>query len=263
MEFKPRVPREGVNYSRTHPLQDLAVLLAGVLALGVGAFFLLSFLLSFAVRLIPPKKEADLFAGLIEEIHPLLADASYSDRQAELRLLLDQLLEGWPEAPYGFKLAIIDNSDPNALALPGGLILVTSGLLDEVTTDDGLAFVLSHELGHYAHRDHLRQLSRGVAWGVVVSLSTGSGSAAAPDLLRLSGEVSQRKFSQRQESAADLFALELLYKSHGHVGGATEFFTSMIESGHDEGSFLSTHPAPRARIERLERAIAREGWPLS
>lgn len=98
--------------------------------------------------------------------------------------LLERLVASWPEAPFTFELALVEEEEPNAMALPGGAILLTSGLLETVDSENGLAFVLAHELGHYAHRDHLRSLSRGLALGAVMALVTGSGSAAAGDVVR-------------------------------------------------------------------------------
>ncbi len=71
MEFKGRLPEEGINYSKTHPLKDFVVLMAGVLGLGFGAFLLLSFLLGQALRFIPPEKEVRLFGGLRDQLRDL------------------------------------------------------------------------------------------------------------------------------------------------------------------------------------------------
>ena len=262
MEFKDRLPDEGINYSKTHPLKDFAVLSAGVLALGIGIFLLLSFLLGQAVRFIPPDKEVSLFGGLRHEVQELFTKAEDLDQQKRIEGLLNELSVEWPEAPYPFEITLVEEKEPNAMAFPGGLIVVTTGLLETVTTDNGLAFVLAHELGHFAHRDHLRQLSRGLAMGTVMALFGGSGSSGAPSLIRFSGEISNRRFSQGQESSADLFALELLEKRYGHVGGATEFFECILETEGESGSFLSTHPAPKKRIDLIKSMIIKRGWAI-
>ncbi len=260
MEFQDRLPEEGINYSKTHPLREFAVLVAGVLALGVGVFLILSFLLGQAMRFIPPEKETRLFGGLSDQVQEFFTEADDLESQERLETLLRDLSANWPEAPYSFEIILVAEGEPNAMAFPGGLILVTTGLLETVDTDNGLAFVLGHELGHFAHRDHLRQLSRGLAMGTVLALFGGSGSSGAPNLLRLSGEIGNRRFSQSQESSADLFALELLEKRYGHVGGATEFFECILETEGESSSFLSTHPAPKKRIDVIKSVVLKRGW---
>lgn len=260
MEFKDRLPSEGINSSQAHPLKDFAVLLAGVLVLALGLFWALSFALGVGIRFIPPKAEARLFRGFRDQLAEVFPNAEDPERQEQLSAQLGRLVASWPEAPFAFELALIEEDEPNAMALPGGAILLTTGLLEAVDSENGLAFVLAHELGHYAHRDHLRSLSRGLALGAVMALVTGSGSSAAGDVVRLSGEISNRRFSQSQESAADLFALELLHERYGHVGGATEFFECILETDGGSSAFLATHPAPQARIDRLREVIALHNW---
>ena len=217
-------------------------LLVGVLVIGLGLYWLLAYALGWALRLVPPEKEARLFGGLRAEIVEVLPSAGDPETTHRVENQLASLVSSWPEAPYSFELILVEEEDPNAAALPGGLILLTTGLLEAVETENGLAFVLAHELGHYAHRDHLRALSRGLALGTVSALFTGFGSSAGPDVIRLSGEISNRRFSQSQETAADLFALELLHQSSGHVGGATEFFESVLDARGSGSALLSTHP---------------------
>src|SRR5690606_35172182 len=66
-------------------------------------------------------------------------------------------------------LGVMASDELNALALPGGAIVVTRGLLDQVD-DAELAFVLAHELAHLEHRDNLRAIGRGLVLTVALSL---------------------------------------------------------------------------------------------
>jgi Zn-dependent protease with chaperone function len=186
---------------------------------------------------------------------------------------------------------VVDDPSPNAFALPGGWIIVTTGLLDRIRTENELAFVLGHELGHFRNRDHLRGLGRGVAWGIV-SATLGLGDGAASTLARVAGGLSNRHFDRDQESDADEVGLELLEAEYGHVGGATAVFTTVLaeegdRDGQDgpEGSpsdgappdaereddsldhavdvvagWLSTHPANADRTARLARWAADRGY---
>ena len=65
------------------------------------------------------------------------------------------------------------------MALPGGQIMVFSGLLKKVNLENELAMVLGHELGHYAHRDHLRGMGRGLGVTLGLAMLFGQDSAVA------------------------------------------------------------------------------------
>jgi len=146
--------------------------------------------------------------------------------------------------------------------LPGGLIIVTQGLLDKVESENELAFVLGHELGHYRNRDHIRALGRGIVLSLFFSVATGSDAAGLG--LKVS-DLALRSFSRKQESRADEFALAMVYTQYGHVNEAWRLF----ERWEDDESFrelvpyLSTHPQAGDRVDSLEALALRENWPTS
>ncbi|QNA98397.1 M48 family metallopeptidase [Massilia sp. Se16.2.3] len=154
-----------------------------------------------------------------------------------------------------------DSTVPNAVVVPGGTIYVFAGLFEHVQSENGLAFVLAHELSHLAHRDHLRALGRGIVLYGLATLATGDGSALAGVLapVQQAGEAS---YSRGREAAADATALQVLQCRYGHVGGATEFFESLQES-HDSaipGShYFASHPQMGARIAAMRSEAAAAG----
>ena len=176
--------------------------------------------------------------------------------------MINRLAFHWQDAPYEFRVEIDDSQIANAMALPGGLIIVTEGLLDQVESENELAFVLGHELGHFRNRDHLRALGRGLVLALFFSVTTGS------DVSGLSikvTDVALRGFSRGQESEADEFGLALVYTHYGHVDEAWRLFERWDEEDDsllDVVPYLSTHPATDNRIEDLEQQAAREHWPV-
>jgi Zn-dependent protease with chaperone function len=179
----------------------------------------------------------------------------------QTQLLVDRLAFHWGDAPYKFRVEIDDSSVANAMALPGGLIVVTRGLLDQVESENELAFVLGHELGHFRNRDHLRALGRGIVLSLFFSVATGS------DVSSLGIKVTDlalRGFSRDQESDADEFGLALVYTHYGHVNEAWRLFERWDEGDEalpDVISYLATHPKSGDRIHDLEAQAAREHWP--
>ena len=171
-----------------------------------------------AVTYIDPELESELFASSPAQ-YDFEVEAS-SERTAFLQGLADEL-RVCMEMPYPITLAIAASPQINALALPGGHVVVFSGLIDGMSSENGLAFVLAHELAHFKHRDHLRGMGRGL---VLVAASAWSVAPLGTDLNADSGRQSRRcSYSQSREAAADAAALELHCK-YGDVGGAEELF---------------------------------------
>ena len=161
MKFIPKKPREGINVSDVHPLAEAGTLTAGLIGIFVLGVLLLIFIVEIALYFIPTETEAELFSDWLPE--DLVTVSPSDERLDEIQLLADRLARHWDDPPYEFRVEIDDSDVANAMALPGGLIIVTQGLLDEVQSENELAFVVGHELGHFRNRDHLRALGRGIA----------------------------------------------------------------------------------------------------
>ena len=160
MRFVAKLARDGINVSDTHPLVEAGALVAGFTAIFVAIALLLGFLIEVALYFVTVEDEAKLFADWFPD--DLVTVSDTDDRVLATQLLVDRLALHWPDTPYQFRVEIDDSEQPNAMALPGGLIIVTAGLLDQVESENELALVLGHELGHFNNRDHLRALGRGV-----------------------------------------------------------------------------------------------------
>lgn len=257
MTFVPRTPRDDVNYARTSPVREAALLLGGVL----GAFAAVALLLVIFVEALAPHVPV-AWERHLPYAEPELSGSGSDPRHARLDALLERLAAHWPENPYPLRIGIAAEAQPNAFALPGGLVVVTEGLLDRVETENELAFVLAHELGHFRHRDHLRGVGRQLALSLLMYAVSGS----ARDFLGLVEHLALRSFDRRQESAADAFGLSLVYAEYGHVAAAADFLKRLPEPGPglagDMATYLSTHPRSRERRRELESLAAERGWPL-
>ncbi len=258
MSFDPSLPKDGINVTPTHPLREGLLLVVGVAAVAAGLAAMLAVATDLLVPRVPPRLEARLFSGWFDGA----AEAGTGGaREQQLTVLLDRMSAHWLENPYQFSVVVWEESEPNAIALPGGTIAITEGLLERVESENELAFVLGHELGHYHNRDHLRGLGRGVAFSLVLVAVGLSGSGSATQLAAIAGQFTQRGFNRVQESDADRFGLELLAAEYGHTAGATDFFDHLPS---DDGlsGYLSTHPLHDQRIHTLRAAARAAGWPL-
>jgi predicted Zn-dependent protease len=159
-----------------------------------------------------------------------------------------------------YRVLYLPNSTVNAIALPGDAIAIYAGLVEQAKSENELMMVLGHELGHFAHRDHLRGLGRSLL--IQIAIATFLGDTSGIQSAAVSGveAVSQSRFSQSQEREADKFGLTLLQNTYGHVAGATDFFARMSQQKGSDLAFLSTHPAPGQRVKELKRLIKERGY---
>ncbi len=224
----------------------------------VGVVWLLLLLVDNLVLLIPVEVEQQLGRLMVPAYERV---AQPSPTQDELNQLLDGLEEKLP-GPLGeerdFRVLYVREPTVNAIAIPGDRIVIYEGLLSQMGSENELAMILGHELGHFAHRDHLRSLGRGLLLRAVAGYFVGDLSWLESAAVALSAA----RFSQSQEREADEFGLELLKDYYSHVAGATDFFERLREKGGLEFAFLSTHPNPGDRVKRLKGLIEERGYPI-
>ena len=241
MKYDPRVPQEGINVSKEHPLVEASTLVIGLGLIFATIALVLIFMVEIALYFVPPEKEAALFDNWLPE--DISTVSPNDERLAKVDNVLARLARHYPDSPYTFRIEIDESEYLNAMALPGGLIIVTSALVDRIESENELAFVLGHELGHFRNRDHIRTLGRGVIFGLVFVAISGNNSSGY--LSASVADLAIRGFGRRQELQADLFGLELVQSEYGHVANAWHFFERLEEGDHSSLeflSYLSTHP---------------------
>jgi predicted Zn-dependent protease len=159
--------------------------------------------------------------------------------------------------PYRLEFRRAGTGAVNALALPGGTIVLLDGLVDFAGDGDAVLGVLGHELGHVVHKHSARQIVTSLGVGTVASLLWGDFSGVAASVPVVLGML---RYSRSAEREADEFAITLLRTQAASVRSLVEFFERLgaLESpfGDDKiPDFLSTHPATEERLERLRREI--------
>lgn len=253
MKYEPSLPAHNDNVSQEHPLKDFVVILGVVAVISVLVFWLLGLAVDAMVDRMSPETEARLYK--LMPAPKTAVDDKPSPQQVQLQAMVDGM-----RSCAGLRLpanVMLQKSEaPNAMVMPGGQIVVFSGLVDHVKSDNGLAFVLAHELAHITNRDHLRAMGRGIVLFGISALLTGSDSGLT-DLLAPVNHLGTATYSRSREEAADATALRTLNCRYGHVGGATEFFEDMNDSGDSMAAlshFVASHPAMQARIDSLKAA---------
>ncbi len=171
MVYKPKEIPEGINVTSVHPLVNFAYLLGTVVVFSALVYLGLGAIADQLVTRMSPKMEAKIGQQLLSTV-PNISPEFYPQQKQYLEGLLNSL--STPNASPSNPLTIhIQKSEyPNAAIIPGGHIIVTTALLAEAESENELAFVLAHELGHHVARDPLKGLGRSL---VFVTVASGAG----------------------------------------------------------------------------------------
>lgn len=261
MKYQGSLPQHNDNVSHEHPLKDFLLILSGLAVIGLLAFWLLGLAVDWAVDSLSPEAEAKLNSRAAVSLPATPKEEAKRGERVQALLTAMHRCAGLNVQP---QLRMHRSTAPNAAVVPGGTIIVFTGLLERVQSENGLSFVLAHELAHIANRDHLRALGRGIVLFGISALLTGSDSGLSA-LLAPATHLGRAKYSREREALADAKALHILNCRYGHAGGATELFEALKNEDADTSAvshYLASHPSMQARIGALTRTIRTQGMPV-
>ena len=167
-----------------------------------------------------------------------------------------------PDAPgWKWEVNVIESNELNAFCMPGGKIMVYSGLINQLKlSDDEIAIVLGHEIAH-ALREHSREhvsqamaAQAGIGIGAAL-LGLGQGSA---DLAGAGYEaLIATRFSRSDESEADRIGLELTARAGYDPRAGVTLWQKMINAsqGGRPPAFLSSHPTEASRVQQIQALL--------
>lgn len=172
-----------------------------------------------------------------------------------------------PQTFGGYSFQMLDSEEVNALSAPGGYVFVTRGLMRCCNSEDALAAVLAHEVGHVALQHGLQAIQESRLTSGLSVIAKGSAELAGGDL----GAVTQAfggaitdvtttmiesGYSRSQEYEADEAALATLKRVGYDPQAMVETLQTMREKFTEESSgFAKTHPSPEDRIEEAQDII--------
>lgn len=158
---------------------------------------------------------------------------------------------------FRFTITVADDPRVNAFALPGGYVVVFTGLLRAADSADEVAGVLAHEASHVLQGHALRNMIHALGWRAVLALAMGDMSGG------IWGDMAQELvglgYSRDLEREADLEGLKLLRRAGIPADGMARFFAKMAQQQGEGIEFLSSHPANSERLDALRAAIQQEG----
>jgi predicted Zn-dependent protease len=160
-----------------------------------------------------------------------------------------------PDWEYHF-IAVQDESI-NALALPGGYVFITKGLLAKLTTEAQLASILAHEVAHAVARDSAAAISREIGIGILFAAAvTQDVPQSALEAANITRQILGLQYSRDDEQAADLAGLDYMVRAGYNPQGMIETMQVLQDEQKVKPvEFFSTHPNPQNRINYLTQKI--------
>lgn len=262
MKYIPKAIEQEVNVTPTHPLVNFGYLLGTVVLGLLLAYIVLGVVADWLVGHISPEDEVRIGQNFFQPVSERVVERA--DCQQYLEGLLTTLHQPAEPLTVPLSLHVIQESRPNAAILPGGRILVTAGLLQAAASENELAFVLGHELGHFHARDPLRAMGRSLVWSFLLSVMAGR--SQGDRIVTTTAQLTTLTYRRTQELAADRYALAALVRRYQHAGHSLDFFERMQSQASGPQAlqplteYLSTHPLPDNRIEAMQQFARERGW---
>ena len=236
------------------------------------AITLLIFTVGCATNPVTHKREFNIVSESQEiqigqESHPqVIRQYGVYDEKPELTRMVEDVgrrlaaSSDRPNLPWHF--TILDTPMVNAMALPGGYVYITRGMLERINSEDELAGVLGHEITHVTARHAAQQMSR----AQVAQLGMILGAVAAPEAAQAYGQFAElglnllfQRYSRGQESQADLVGADYVARSGWNPIGSERMLMTLQRldkhpaSGIDK--YFQSHPDPAKRVRDVEKKV--------
>ena len=257
--------RAHTKFLQREPLGRKRLLAAGGIVAGCAAalaFFVYGLPLvarPFA-NLVPVSWEEPVGESTVAIVNQLFASGrkpcATSAGDAAIRGLAQRLSRS-VASPYDIRVSVADSGIVNALAAPGGRIILFRGLIERAQSADEVAGVLAHEIAHVVHRHPTQGMIALIGWSALLSVFTGGASLSNEAAAHLAAHLATSAYSRDLEAEADESAVAMLAASGIGTAGMARFFRT-IEAEEKKGlrlpEYLSTHPETGKRIEAAEKA---------
>ncbi len=250
---------------------------------------------TFSLRVISAILSLFLIVGCVKETWALTTDEEkklgkkvFLEMEGKVEIVRDLTLQSFIDrighalvaqvgsTPFEFKFYLIKGSDPNAFAIPGGFIFLTTGLIVLAENEHEVAGVLSHEIAHVTARhvaqmiERSKRLNLATLAAVVAGILVGAGgggkaSEAIAATAMATAEALALKYTRENEVEADQTSLPCMIKAgydpHAMITFLNKINKVSLTYAPKIPTYLSTHPALENRISFLENLIQLGGKP--
>jgi predicted Zn-dependent protease len=238
--------------------------LAAIVSIVLVVMFAIPFAADHLAPLVPQALERRLGDGAAAQIKTIFGGKSCN--AAAGQQAFDKLVGKLREAgdlDGSVISSVLATPVPNALALPGGQMLLFSGLLDKAENPDEIAGVLAHELGHLKHRDNLRNLIHNGSTSFLIGLLFGDVTGSST-IIFATRTLMSSSYSRDVEQSADTFAMDIMQQLGRPTKPMGELLFRVTGRQGDRGlSIVASHPLTEERLKRMsEVQQASDGPPL-
>lgn len=222
-----------------------------VVLLAVGYFTFMQVIPVIGLKIISANKEIALGEKLYQSlIQPEKIDTgatNLAQQYADALHLSNQ---------YAIHVTVVRNSEVNAFALPGGFVIINTGILDEMKTYDELAALLGHEVSHVNSRHSLQSIISQLSASLFLSLIVGDITGVSAKIVNNAEKLRSLSYSRKLETESDRKGMELMVANQLHPKGMLNLMKHLQTfSKGSPISFLSTHPLTEERIQYIENFI--------
>lgn len=216
-------------------------------------------------NLFSPEQDVEIGKRSADEAEkklPILDDSTVMRFVADMgRSLADQA----PGHKFPYEFKVVNATDLNAFALPGGMIYLNRGVLEAARNDGEVAGVLAHEIAHVALRHGTHNASRAyltqAGLGILGGILGGKVSKNTAQVIDVVGGFGLNalflKYSRNAETEADVVGSQILARAGYSPQDMINFFRTLDGASKNDrrktANWLSSHPAPQRRIERIEQ----------
>lgn len=212
------------------------------------------------VAKLPREMEQEIGDSMIAEVQIEMNLIEDTNRVATLVTLAAPLVHAIGNGNTEFTFYIAEEEDPNAFALPGGHVVVTTGLLKLAGRPEELLGVISHEVAHVTQKHGIRKAIAATGPFLIFRVFLGGNSRGVAAVVGGASDLLIRQsFSQEYETEADDLGWQALVAAKIDPRGMSEMFEKLqaYERRHQRGMELprafQSHPALEKRIARLEK----------
>ena len=194
----------------------------------------------------------------VESQMPLLRDETVRGYVENVgRRLVAGIPSQFQHSEFDYYFKVINARDINAFALPGGPMYVNRGMIEAARTEGEMAGVMAHEIAHVALRHGTAQATKGQKYGLLAGIAgiagTIFGGPGVGQLAQAPFAVYLLKFSREYETEADILGAQIMAQAGYDPRDLAQMFRTLEQQGASGGGFLSSHPSPSNRYERINR----------
>ena len=227
-----------------------------VIGLGLLLWFGSDLIVEWAVARIPVEWEQKLGESVYQDALSKETLLKEGPAVGAVQEMTQRLTDKIPHNPYKFQVSVVQSPVVNAFALPGGYVVVYTGLMRKAESGEEVAGVLSHELNHVLERHGLERMVKMLGLAAVVSIVAGDQQGLIGLAKELGLNLATLKFGREQETEADITGLRLLSDARIAPEGMIGFFERLSEKDKGRIELFSTHPMSAARADRLKAELA-------